>query len=58
MTYYEIIYKSHIIPVYNDTDLVKVYNDLKNGLMLNDYDLEIVTITDGVRVSNKKRGVL
>ena len=57
MTYYEIIYRQHIIPVYNTQDLIKVYLDIKNGLMLHDYDIEIVTIKDGKRTSNKK-GVL
>ena len=54
MTYYEIIYKNHIIPTYNTQDLIRVYNDIKNGLLLHDYELEIVTIKDGVRISNKK----
>ena len=57
MKYYEIIYKGHIIPAYNETDLIKLYNDLKNAYLLKDYQLEIVTIKDGMRTSNKKGGV-
>lgn len=54
MTYYEIIFRNHIIPVYNTRDLIKIYNDLINAYMLHDYDIEIITIKDGVRTSNKK----
>lgn len=54
MKYYEIIYKNHVIPVYNETDLIKLYNDLKNAYFLKDYELEIITIKDGTRTSNKK----
>ena len=57
MTYYEIIYHEHVIPTYNTQDLIRIYNDIKNGLLLHDYEIEIITIKDGVRTSNKK-GVL
>ena len=40
MTYYEIIYKNHVIPVYNTQDLIKVYNDIRNGLLLHDKDIK------------------
>lgn len=54
MTMYEIIYKNHVIPAYTENDLIRLYNDLKNAYFLKDYELEIITIKDGVRTSNKK----